>query len=82
MTLKCLASKRICRFETRPSALSPKYEVLCCDQNGPPARREEGAYLDRYVTDEQRNRRPIFIATLWAGASWLFFRLAAAGLDP
>ena len=26
------------------------------------------------MTDEQRGRRPIFIATLWAGASWLFFR--------
>src|ERR1700730_6406744 len=25
-----------------------------------------GAYLDRYVTEEQRSRRPIFIATLWA----------------
>jgi hypothetical protein len=36
-------------------------------------RREEGAYLNRYPTDEQRGRRPIFIATLWAGASWLFF---------
>ena len=24
----------------------------------------------------QRSRRPIFIATLWAGASWLFFRVA------
>jgi len=36
----------------------------------------EGAYLNRYVTDEQRSRRPIFIATLWAGASWLFFRVA------
>ena len=59
-----------------PSVLSPKYEVFCCDQNGPPARREEGAYLNRYVTDEQRSRRPIFIATLWAGASWLFFRVA------
>ena len=33
----------------------------------------EGAYLDRYVTDEQRSRRPIFIATLRAVASWLFF---------
>ena len=60
----------------------PKYEVFCCDQNGPPARRSEpdwrmeGAYLNRYVTDEQRSRRPIFIATLWAGASWLFFRVA------
>jgi hypothetical protein len=29
----------------------------------------------RDVTDEQRRRRPIFIATLWAGASWLFFCL-------
>src|SRR5436309_7648128 len=47
-----------------------------CDQNGPPARREEGAYLNGYVTDEQRSRRPIFIATLWAAASWLFFRVA------
>ena len=28
------------------------------------------------MTDEQRGRRPIFIATLWAGASWLFFRVA------
>jgi hypothetical protein len=34
----------------------------------------EGAYLDRYVTDEKRSRRPIFIATLRAVASWLFFR--------
>jgi hypothetical protein len=32
-----------------------------------------GAYLDRYVTDEQRGRRPIFIATLRAVANWLFF---------
>jgi hypothetical protein len=47
--------------------------IFPCDQNGPPARREEGTYLERYVTDEQRNRRPIFIATLWAAASWLFF---------
>jgi hypothetical protein len=26
----------------------------------------EGAYLNRYVTEEQRSRRPIFIATLRA----------------
>ena len=32
--------------------------------------------LVRDVTDEQRGRRPIFIATLWAEASWLFFRVA------
>jgi hypothetical protein len=37
---------------------------------------EEGAYLNRYVTDEQRRRRPIFNATLRAAAGWLFFRLA------
>jgi hypothetical protein len=36
----------------------------------------EGGYLNRYVTDGQRSRRPIFIATLWAEASWLFFRVA------
>jgi len=35
-----------------------------------------GACLNRYVTDEQRSRRPIFNATLWAAASWLFFRVA------
>jgi len=34
-----------------------------------------GAYLNRYVTDEQRSRRPIFIATLRAVVSWLFFRV-------
>src|SRR5580700_4663986 len=62
------------------SVLSPKYEVFCCDQNGPPARRSEldwrmeGAYLNRYVTDKQRSRRPIFIATLWAWTKYLVFR--------
>jgi hypothetical protein len=45
-------------------------------KNGPSARREEGAYLNRYVTDQQRSRRPIFKATLRAAASWLFFRVA------
>jgi hypothetical protein len=30
----------------------------------------------RYVTDEQRSRRPIFIATLRAAAGWLFFGVA------
>jgi hypothetical protein len=38
------------------------------------ARRDVKLVLD--VTDAQRSRRPIFIATLWAGASWLFFRVA------
>jgi hypothetical protein len=35
-----------------------------------------GAYLNRDVTDEQRSRRPVFIPTLRAVASWLFFRVA------
>ena len=35
-----------------------------------------GAYLNRYVTDEQRGRRPIFIATLRAAVGWLFFGVA------
>ena len=36
----------------------------------------EGGCLNWYVTDEQRSRRPIFNATLWAASSWLFFRVA------
>jgi hypothetical protein len=32
--------------------------------------------LVRDATDEQRSRRAIFIATLRAAASWLFFRVA------
>ena len=35
-----------------------------------------GAYLNGYVTDEQRGRRPIFIATLRAVAGWPFFCVA------
>jgi hypothetical protein len=38
------------------------------------ARRDVKLVLD--VTDEQRSRRPIFIATHWAVASWPFFRVA------
>src|SRR4029077_4465126 len=58
------------------SVPSPKSLGLRGVQKGPPARREEGAYLNRYVTDEQRGRRPIFNATLRAASSWLFFRVA------
>src|SRR5579863_5620715 len=32
-----------------------------------------GAYLDRYVTDEQRSRRPIFIETLQAWGSHVIY---------
>jgi hypothetical protein len=32
--------------------------------------------VGRDVTDEERSRRSIFIATLWAAASWLFFHVA------
>ena len=43
----------------------------------------EGAYLKRYVTDEQRSRRPIFNATHRAAAGWLFFCVArSARIDP
>jgi hypothetical protein len=52
----------------------PKSLGLRCVQNGPPTRREEGAYLNRYVTDEQRSRRPTFIATLRAAAKGMLFR--------
>ncbi len=38
--------------------------------------RRQGAYLNGYVTDEQRSRRPIFIAALRAVASWLLFCVA------
>src|SRR6266436_9340995 len=58
------------------SVPSPKSLGLRCVQTWPSARREEGAYLKRYVTDEQRGRRPIFNATLRAAASWLFFCVA------
>jgi hypothetical protein len=47
-------------------------QVRCCYspsgriviKMGRPARGAEGAYLNRYVTDEQPGRRPIFIASL------------------
>jgi hypothetical protein len=45
-------------------------------QGGPSRTGPKGVYLNRYVTDEQRSRRPIFNATLRAAASWLFFRVA------
>jgi hypothetical protein len=52
-------------------------------QGGPSRTGTKGAYLNRYVTDEQRRRRPIFNATLRAAASWLFFRVArSARMDP
>ena len=34
----------------------------------------EGAYLNRYVTDEQGSRRPIFNATLPGGGQLAVFR--------
>jgi hypothetical protein len=37
---------------------------------------EEGAYLNRYVTEEQSDRRPIFNATIGAAASRLFLGVA------
>ena len=45
-------------------------------RGGPSRTGAQGAYRDRYVTDEQRSSRRIFNATLPAAASWLFFRVA------
>ena len=45
-------------------------------RGGPSRTGAKGAYLDRYVTDEQRSSRPIFNATLRAAAGWLVFRVA------
>jgi hypothetical protein len=64
--------------------LEPRFLVSCPINNvafvaikmGRRQGARSGAYLDRYVTDEQRGRRPIFIATLRAVASWLFFCVA------
>jgi len=36
----------------------------------------QGAYLNRSLTDEQRRRPPIFNATLRTAAGWLFFCVA------
>ena len=38
-----------------------------------------GAYLNRYVTDEQRGRRPIFIATPRAGSQLAVFLRCSLG---
>ena len=40
-----------------------------------------GAYLNPYVTDEQRSRRPIFIATRWARAGGCFSALLTRGFN-
>ena len=68
------------RVAMKAGVSSPKSLEFRCVQNGLSARRSEpgakGAYLDRYVTDEQRSSRPIFNATLRAAAGWLFFRVA------
>ena len=37
---------------------------------------EEEAYLNRYVTDEQRSRRLLFSSTPWAVQNWRFWRVA------
>src|SRR5215831_1652534 len=64
-TLKAAPCKTVHPYRALMSCPRNKH-IFRCDQNGPPARREEDAYPERYVTDEQRGRRPIFIATLWA----------------
>ena len=49
-------------------------------QGGPSRTGAKGAYLNLYVTDEQRSRRPIFIATLRTGAQLAVF--PRCSLDP
>jgi hypothetical protein len=49
-------------------------------KGGPSRTGTKGAYLNRYVTDEQRSRRPIFIPTLRAGAQLVVF--PRCSLDP
>ena len=46
-------------------------------QGGPSRTGVKGSYLNRYATDEQRGRRPIFNATLRAAASGCFSALLA-----
>jgi hypothetical protein len=41
--------------------------------------RRERILTDTRPTPRARDRRPIFIATLWAAAGWLFFRVARSG---
>ncbi|MBV8378514.1 MAG: hypothetical protein JO279_16070 [Verrucomicrobia bacterium] len=45
-------------------------------QGGPSRTGVKREFLKRYVTDDQRDRRPIFNATLRAAIGWLFFRVA------
>jgi hypothetical protein len=59
------------RSGTKSDQEDAKIGVRRCGQTGTVClrkrvRRDEGAYLNRYVTEEQRSRRPIFIATLRA----------------
>jgi hypothetical protein len=49
-------------------------------QGGPSRTGPKGAYLNRYVTDEQRGRQPIFNATLRAGGRLAVF--PRCSLDP
>jgi hypothetical protein len=45
-------------------------------RGGPGRTSAKGAYLDRNVTNEERNSRPMFNAPPWAAARWLFFFVA------
>ena len=58
--------------KSEDSVLIGKYLSICCDENGPPPRHDEGAISMHIVTEEQRRHRVIFIATLWAVGSFAF----------
>src|ERR1700693_1800547 len=45
-------------------------------QGGPSRTGARGAYLNRYVTTRNAAAGPFSSQPLWAGASWLFFRVA------
>jgi hypothetical protein len=53
-------------------------ELKMSRRQGGPSRTggKEGAYLHRYVTDEQRSRRLIFSSTPWAVQHWRFWGVA------
>ena len=51
-------------------------------RGGPSRTGAKGAYLNRYVTDEQRSSRPIFNATLGRGQLAVFPRCSLDRYDP
>ena len=76
MRLTIRLNKACSERGSRTSTSSHKWEAYRWLQKGLDARREEEAYLKRYVTDEQRSRRLIFSSTPWAVQHWRFWGVA------